>query len=222
MMVQRPQQSLHSLTPPTSPRRSGEVGFTSLTSLDEEQIAFIESLFSISERVSSACFTDATQNLIQNETSVQTIWKQTNKQFNGRARADTQFLQFVIRTLFRDNLVKDFKTLCPISYEKTRERNGGPAKCIDFLKGKAKEYFTENFKITEDFYNKYEVVFFSLVFHDKSYQKVVPECFSDDQSYLDNKKFIYQLRELGAKTPKVEDLVDFYNHPVIQMLWWNP
>ena len=64
-------------------------------------------------------------------------------------------------------------------------------------------------------------MFFALLFHDQSVQKRLCDGFKGVQSYDENKDFIGKLRALMSKTPRVKDLVSFFNHPVIQLLWWN-
>ena len=69
--------------------------------------------------------------------------------------------------------------------------------------------------VPEELYNKYEEVFFYLIYSDRTYYKDF-ELFG-----LKKTRFIVMMRDLFGPKPNVKNLVDFINHPAIQYLWCN-
>ena len=69
--------------------------------------------------------------------------------------------------------------------------------------------------VPEELFNKYEEVFFSMIYFDKRKQ--------DDLESFGFKKteFIIQLRDLFDQKPNATNLTAFFNHPAIQYLWCN-
>ena len=85
-----------------------------------------------------------------------------------------------------------------------------------------REYFTKPredgspaFMVPEELFNKYEEVFFSMIYFDKRKQ--------DDLASFGFEKtdFIIQLRNLFDQRPNAANLTAFFSHPAIQYLWCN-